>query len=143
MKTFPTAIACAVLSGLATLAVADEAWKAPEVSRAEVRALAAAGATTTVVLDVRTPEEFAAGHVPGAINIPHDQVKDRLAELGASKDRPIVVYCRSGKRAAKALAILHDAGYRRLSHMTGDMLGWKEDEEKGEQREADSAKPET
>lgn len=134
MKTFPTAIACAALTGLAVLsalavpAVADEAWTAPEISRAKVRAITATGSPTTAILDVRTPEEYAAGHVPGAINIPFDQVKDRLAEIGPGKDRPIVVYCRSGRRAAKALAVLHGAGYTHLSHMTGDMLAWKEDE---------------
>ncbi len=76
-----------------------------------------------LVLDVRTPEEFAQGHVPGAINIPHDQVASRQAELDA--EREIVVYCRSGKRAGMAIEQLEGAGFR-VAHLEGDMLGWVE-----------------
>jgi len=77
-----------------------------------------------VVLDVRTPEEYAAGHVPGAINIPHDQVESRLAELAAARDQDVVVYCRSGKRAALALEVLQKNGFTRLGHLEGDMEEW-------------------
>lgn len=79
----------------------------------------------TVVLDVRTPEEFAAGHVPGAINIPHDQLATRVAELADARDKEIVAYCRSGRRAALALTTLHDAGFAQLSHLDGDFLAWQ------------------
>ncbi len=129
MKTLPTWVACALMAGFASLAAADDTFSATEISPAAVRALAAPGATSPVILDVRTPEEFAAGHVPGAINIPYDQVHARLAEIASAKDQPIVVYCRSGKRAAKALATQHDAGYSRLLHMTGDMLAWDKEGE--------------
>lgn len=78
------------------------------------------------MLDVRRPDEYAAGHVPGAVNIPHDQIADRLAELEASKDKPIVAYCGSGRRAAIALATLHEAGFTKLLHLTGDMPGWEQ-----------------
>lgn len=63
------------------------------------------------LLDVRTPEEFAAGHVPGAINIPVDQLEQRLGELGPT-DAPIVVYCHSGRRSARAARLLDKQGYR-------------------------------
>lgn len=127
MKTLPTWVACALMAGLASVAPADDNWSATEISTAAVRALAAPGVTYPVILDVRTPEEYAAGHVPGAINIPHDQVRARLAEIDSAKDQPIVVYCRSGRRAAQALATLHDAGFSRLLHMTGDMLAWDQE----------------
>src|SRR5262245_49370931 len=59
-----------------------------------------------VILDVRTPEEFAEGHVPGAINIPHDQLASRLIEINGDKDKDVVLYCRSGRRAGMAAETL-------------------------------------
>jgi phage shock protein E len=76
------------------------------------------------LLDVRTPEEFAAGHVPGAVNIPHDQVDARVGEV--PKDKDVVLYCRSGHRASLAATVLAKNGYTRLSHLEGDMNGWVE-----------------
>jgi rhodanese-related sulfurtransferase len=78
-----------------------------------------------LLLDVRKPEEFAAGHVPGAINIPHDQLASRLGELPASRDKPVVVYCRSGRRSALAEDVLRQGGYQNVQHLKGDMLGWE------------------
>lgn len=76
------------------------------------------------VLDVRTPEEFAEGHVPGAVNVPHDQVESRLAELQSLRDKDVVLYCRSGRRAGMAAETLQKAGFTRLQHLEGDMQGW-------------------
>ncbi len=81
-----------------------------------------------VVLDVRTPEEFAAGHVPGAINIPHTELAARVAELDDARDRDIVVYCRTGKRAGEALGVLEKSGFKRLLHLQGDYTRWSEEE---------------
>lgn len=78
-----------------------------------------------LVLDVRTPEEFASGHIEGAVNIPHDQVDGRIAELSASRDREVVVYCERGGRAAKALDVLERSGFRQVRHLEGDMSGWR------------------
>lgn len=64
-----------------------------------------------LLVDVRTPEEFSAGHIDGAINIPHDQTLERLAEFGSDKDKSIVVYCRSGNRSGKAHSILVEQGF--------------------------------
>jgi rhodanese-related sulfurtransferase len=75
-----------------------------------------------LVLDVRSPEEYAAGHVPGAVNIPYDQVASRLAEV--PKDKDVVLYCRSGRRSALAGEVLAGKGYTRLQLMQGDMPGW-------------------
>ena len=74
------------------------------------------------VLDVRTPQEYAEGHVPGAVNVPHDQLASRLAEV--PKDKDVVVYCRSGRRSALAMDVLAANGYRRVSHLEGDMQAW-------------------
>lgn len=59
------------------------------------------------ILDVRTPAEFAQKHLPGAVNIPVEELKGRIDEVPA--DRPVVVYCRSGMRAGKAGAMLNQA----------------------------------
>jgi rhodanese-related sulfurtransferase len=80
------------------------------------------GEKAPYVLDVRTAEEFVSGHVPGAVNIPYDQVASRLAEV--PKDRDVVLYCRSGRRAQLAAAVLADNGYGRLGHLQGDMPAW-------------------
>ncbi|MBI5437987.1 MAG: rhodanese-like domain-containing protein [Nitrosomonadales bacterium] len=77
-----------------------------------------------LILDVRSPEEYAEGHIPGAINIPHDQLGSRLAEISSHKDKDIVLYCKSGKRAGIAAGILQAAGFSKLLHLVGDMNGW-------------------
>ncbi len=76
------------------------------------------------VLDVRTAEEFAQGHVPGAVNIPQDQVASRLAEI--PKDKDVVLYCRTGRRTALAVETLEANGYTRLLHLEGDITAWME-----------------
>jgi rhodanese-related sulfurtransferase len=78
-----------------------------------------------VVLDVRTPAEFAAGHVPGARNVSHDLLSSRLAELAPLRDKQVVLYCRSGRRTLLAADVLHAAGFTRLAHLEGDYLAWE------------------
>jgi rhodanese-related sulfurtransferase len=80
------------------------------------------GAQAPYVLDVRTVEEYVSGHVPGAVNIPHDQLASRLAEV--PKDRDVVLYCRSGRRAVLAGEVLADNGYAHLEHLQGDITAW-------------------
>lgn len=112
------------LTAMALPALADGP-AAPEPVRVEARALEQRlGDARLVVLDVRSPGEFAAGHVPGAINVPHDQVGNRLAELAGAKDKDIVLYCRSGRRARLAADVLAAAGFARLSLLEGDFPGW-------------------
>ena len=85
------------------------------------------GDTELLVLDVRSTAEFDEGHIPGAINIPHDALSARLAELGPAGERDVVVYCRSGRRSAIALEALKGAGFSRLFHLEGDYLRWSEE----------------
>ena len=82
---------------------------------------------TLFVLDVRTPEEYAAGHLPGAVNIPHGELAARIAELAGARERDIVVYCRTGVRSAAALEVLGKAGFERLYHLKGDYTRWSEE----------------
>lgn len=85
----------------------------------DARQLVAEGA---LLLDVRTPEEFASGHIEGAVNIPVQELEGRMAEL-EPKDRAIVVYCRSGARSSQAESMLEGAGYGKV-HNLGPMSAW-------------------
>ena len=80
------------------------------------------GDEATYVLDVRSPEEYASGHVPGAVNIPYDQIASRMAEV--PKDKDVVLYCKSGRRAGIAAEVLAGQGYTRLQHLEGDIVAW-------------------
>ncbi|MDO3382305.1 rhodanese-like domain-containing protein [Gilvimarinus algae] len=77
-------------------------------------ALSLADNGNRVWLDVRSAEEFAAGHLEGAINIPHGEVVAGVQALNIDKDTPLVLYCRSGRRAQMALEALQKAGYQNL-----------------------------
>ncbi len=74
-------------------------------------------------LDVRTPQEYAAGHVPGAKNVPVQVLADHLAEV--PKSGKVFVYCESGVRSTKATHILVDAGFDNIINMKASMRGWR------------------
>jgi phage shock protein E len=78
-------------------------------------------ANGALLLDVRTPAEFSERHIPGAVNIPVQELGARLSELGP-KQRPVVVYCRSGARSASAAQLMRRAGYQVLD--IGGMSNW-------------------
>ena len=67
---------------------------------------------------MRSADEFAAGHLPGALNVPVQELNQRLAELGA-KDRPVAIYCRSGRRSAAAAQLLRGAGFTSVTDLGG------------------------
>lgn len=71
------------------------------------------------LLDVRTLQEYEAGHIPGAALVPHDQVRDGRDRLPADLETPIFVYCRSGNRSTTASEALVDMGYTRVVNMAG------------------------
>ena len=115
------ALLLALALGVATAAGAQVAEMAPE----DLEARIAAG-TAPLVLELRTAEEFAAGHIPGAMNISHDELAERLEELDIDLDETVVVYCRSGRRAGVAEELLGKAGYTKIMDLTGHWLGWQE-----------------
>jgi phage shock protein E len=85
---------------------------------AAARKLVAEGA---LLLDVRTPGEFAGGHVPGAQNVPVETLPGGAASL--PKDKPVVVYCRSGARSARARGLLEQSGFVAV-HDLGPISAW-------------------
>lgn len=82
-----------------------------------------------IILDVRRPDEFSAGHIPNAVNIPNESIgADEIDEL-PDKDRLILVYCRSGNRSKQASEKLVRLGYTNIVEF-GGILDWKGEIEK-------------
>jgi len=84
-------------------------------------------ADAPLVLDVRTSGEYASGHIPGAIHIPHTQISRRLSEMERFRDAEVVVYCTRGPRAYGAESVLRDAGFKKVRHLQGDITRWRRD----------------
>ena len=74
------------------------------------------------LIDVREPNEFSAGHVLGARNIPLSQLKMRKGEIRS--DKPVYLYCQNGMRSGRAAQFLHRKGYRQLSQLQGGFKKW-------------------
>jgi rhodanese-related sulfurtransferase len=80
-----------------------------------------------LVIDVREPGEYGAGHVLGAKNVPMSRVDTGGAEFaGKRKDRPVILYCDSGNRSAKAAAALRGQGYTRVLNLSGGIGAWQQ-----------------
>lgn len=115
-------IALVVVSGLSLL------W--PMFARPSGNAVNAGEATQLInreealVIDVREADEFAAGHLPDAKNIPVGKLAERVGELEKFKDKPIILCCASGMRSNKACAELKKHGFARLHNLTGGVDGW-------------------
>ena len=80
----------------------------------------------TVVLDVRTPEEFKSGYIGNAVNY---NVMDSVAFVNAistlDKNKKYLLYCKSGRRSGKALVMMKNMGFRRVHHLKGGVTDWK------------------
>lgn len=111
-----TAPAPAAPPAAATAASAPTRTPSP-IAGAAARALVASGAP---LLDVRSPGEFAAGHIAGARNVPIDELPKALASL--PRDKPVIVYCAAGVRAARAASLLGAAGFD--ARNLGAMARW-------------------
>ena len=86
---------------------------------------------TALIVDVREPEEYAAGHVPGAINIPRGVIDSQIwNHLGSSEkagqERPIVLQCQSGRRATLAAQTLGELGFTQTSVVIMNLDDWKQ-----------------
>jgi len=104
-----------------------------EIGPCELRVLREAGVP---VIDVREPDEFAEGHIPGAVNIPrgllefevdgHPAVAYRTAEQLSHRERPVILYCLSGGRSALAAAALQGLGFTSPLSLAGGILHWED-----------------
>ena len=94
-----------VMAGGGNPAIAENAW--PMIQNG------------ALLIDVRSKEEFAEGHMDGAVNIEWDKTDDLIATIGEDGQRQVVFYCRSGNRAGKAKAVLEDKGYSGIFNATG------------------------
>lgn len=110
---------------LALVCLPFAAW-AQDVSR-DAMAARMAGHDAPVVLDVRTPAEYRDGHLAGALNIPVDEVAARSGAIGVKRDQELVVYCKSGKRAARARDTLQSLGYTNVHLLEGSADAWRAD----------------
>jgi rhodanese-related sulfurtransferase len=81
-----------------------------------------------VVLDVRDKNEFRTGHIVDAVNIPHTQVKDRIAELNGHKDKPVIVVCKLGQHAGTAARTLKQAGFTQVYKLGGGIAEWQSEQ---------------
>jgi rhodanese-related sulfurtransferase len=78
-----------------------------------------------LVVDVREPGEYGAGHVLGARNVPLSRLAD-AADLGKRKDRPLILYCDSGDRSGKATSLLKKQGFARVVNLSGGIGAWQQ-----------------
>lgn len=78
-----------------------------------------------LVLDVREPAEFNAGHILNARNIPLGELDKRVGELARWKEKPIVVSCASGSRSGSALGVLRKHGFTRAVNLSGGFAAWR------------------
>jgi phage shock protein E len=79
-----------------------------------------------LLLDVRHSDEYRDGHIAGALNIPVEQLGSRAGALGVPRDREIVVYCVSGRRAARAQDTLQSLGYTHVRLLDGSLNAWRQ-----------------
>jgi phage shock protein E len=81
--------------------------------------LAGAALAKEVVIDVRTPQEFQAGHVAGALNLTHETIAQTIASANVSKDDHVVLYCQSGRRSGIAMGTLKGMGFSNVENYGG------------------------
>lgn len=76
------------------------------------------------VIDVREADEFAAGHLPEAKNVPLAKLADRISEIERFKDKPVIVCCASGMRSGKACGELRKLGFAKIHNLSGGIDAW-------------------
>ena len=115
LKILPCLMSILLLAGCASSA-RDAAYR--QISSEEAMAIMEAE-SGYIILDVRTPEEFAAGHIPGAINVPNETIGSAQIPELPDKDQLILVYCRSGNRSKQASEKLVLQGYTNIVEFGG------------------------
>ncbi|HET8707852.1 MAG TPA: rhodanese-like domain-containing protein [Pseudomonadales bacterium] len=80
-----------------------------------------------LVLDVRDPKDFQAGHITGSTNIPFNRINERIGEIEHYKDKPVVLVCAMGQHAGMVGRILHTKGFKNVRRLAGGISTWKTD----------------
>ena len=134
MKTSHFALLVAMLTLSLLAACGGQEAAAPVVEEIDLTTLADSVDVDTVhaikdnpgvfLLDVREPDEYAAGHIPGITLIPMGEVAARLAEL--PRDKEIVVTCRTGNRSGQVADLLREQGFTNVHNMSGGIVAWEE-----------------
>jgi len=144
MKTSRSVLAVVLTAGISIAACGGsdtsspvgsvDAPQAPTADAVGIRVVGAQQAAATiaaapsdlVILDVRTPEEFAEGHIEGAVLLDfyREDFADELASF--DPDVPYVLYCRSGNRSSGARAIMSELGFRSVEDVDGGIVGWQQ-----------------
>ena len=122
MGRFAIAVVLGALVAAAAFAQDPDSTKVTSISAVELHERRESG-DAPVVIDVRTPDEYASGHIPGAVNIPFDQVAQRIAEIDAPHG--VALYCMIGPRARKGESALLAAGYEKVFHLEGGLAAWQ------------------
>lgn len=115
-----------LIAAALTCAAVSHAEETPKIDQGALLKRIEQKDASMIVLDVRSPEEYAAGHIPGAINIPYTHLPARIADLPDTTDKDIVLYCTVGIRAERGAQRLRENGFTRLLHLDGDMKAWQE-----------------
>jgi phage shock protein E len=123
MRSHAITLALICMFAAPAFAETETSSEAPSIAPTELAARRASG-TAPVVIDVRTSEEFATGHIPGAVNIPYDVVATRISEIDAPNG--VALYCMVGPRARKGETALLRAGYAPVLHLEGGLAAWQE-----------------
>ena len=119
-------IVVVLLLTLTVIAVAGSAVTNVTVGKSQTLMKERAGKPDFVILDVRTPEEFAEGHIVGAVNL-DVQAKDFEKKLRAlDRKKSYLVYCRTGNRSRKATVAMEALGFRSIFHMNEGIVKWKQ-----------------
>ena len=122
-RSFLTAVAALFLIAFSSGHAQEKPGAVEHVTPAEAQKLI--GEKEVRVLDLRTPEEFATGHIAGAVNIDFraPDFEQKIASL--EKQPRYVVHCSSGNRSAKALPLLQKHGFEHLYHLDGGFIAWE------------------
>ena len=121
------ALSAALLLSVAACSPDDDSSSSQGATTLDAAAFGERAATDgVVVLDVRTPEEFASGHLVGAVNINLESGSFESDIAGLDQGAPYAVYCRSGNRSGQAMGIMQDAGFTDVAHLDGGIVAWQE-----------------
>ena len=113
-----------VSGGMLLWPLVRRSFGGPSVSPAEATQLI--NRQDALVIDVREPAEFAAGHLLGAKNLPLARLASPGADVAKRKDRPVIVYCDGSDRAGKAASALKKLGFARVLNLAGGIKAWQD-----------------